>query len=343
MNPMTASLSILSTGLVTAAGLSAPAACAAIRAGASNPSQTRFMDSSGEWIMAHQVILDRPSRGYERLVQMVVMAITECLAKIPQSMWTNIPLLLCLAERSRPGRNHVLDEGIFEDIQRRLEVEFAPQSLIIPQGRVASNSALSQARQMIQSGSTSMVLIAATDSLLMWPTLNVYERSERLLTQENSNGFIPGEGAGAVLVASPGRGPSLTCTGIGFGSEPAHIDSDDPLLGRGMAMTISQALQEAACAIQDIDIRITDVSGEQYYFKEASLAVARLLRVRKESLDIWHASECIGETGAVAGLVGIAVAEAACRKAYAPGPRILWHAANDDGQRTAAIFEFRTN
>ena len=343
MNPMTVPLGILSTGLVTSAGLSAPAACAAIRAGAANPSQTRFMDSSGEWIMAHQVILDRPCRGNERLVQMVVMAIKECLAKLPQSMWTNIPFLLCLAEKSRPGRNHALDEYIFGDVQRRLEVEFAPQSLIIPQGRVASNNALSRAREMIRSGSTSLVLIAATDSLLMWPTLSVYERNERLLTQENSNGFIPGEGAGAVLVGSPDRGLSLTCTGIGFGSEPAHIESDDPLLGRGMAITISEALQEAACEIQEIDFRITDVSGEQYYFKEASLAVARLLRVRKEEFDIWHASECIGETGAVAGLVGIAVAEAACRKAYAPGRRILWHAANDDGQRTAAIFEFRAN
>ena len=54
-------LAIGRTGLVTSVGLSAPAACAAIRAKLTNPSETRFIDSHGEWIMAHQVPLDAPA------------------------------------------------------------------------------------------------------------------------------------------------------------------------------------------------------------------------------------------------------------------------------------------
>lgn len=53
-------IAIKSVGLVTSVGLSAPATCAAIRAKISNPTETRFMGSDGDWIMAHQV----PSRNH---------------------------------------------------------------------------------------------------------------------------------------------------------------------------------------------------------------------------------------------------------------------------------------
>jgi 3-oxoacyl-[acyl-carrier-protein] synthase-1 len=102
------------------------------------------------------------------------------------------------------------------------------------------------------------------------------------------------------------------------------------------------ALLEAGCGLHELDLRITDVSGEQYYFKEAALALGRVMRQRKEEFDIWHAAECTGEIGAAAGPVALALADAACHKAYAPGPNILFHASNDGGERTAAIFRYGT-
>src|SRR5579863_728629 len=206
---MRPSLVILSTGLVSSVGLSAPATCAAIRAGVANPSETRFINSAGEWIMAHQVVLDRPVWGRARLVRMAAMAITECLANVPRSDWSLIPLLLCVAERERPGRLAGLDTELFAEIQRELAVEFAPASSIIPHGRVSAHVALIHARTLLGNSSTSLVLIAATDSLLSWPTLSVYERNERLLTAENSNGFMPGEGAGALLLGTERAPPQL--------------------------------------------------------------------------------------------------------------------------------------
>jgi 3-oxoacyl-[acyl-carrier-protein] synthase-1 len=108
----------------------------------------------------------------------------------------------------------------------------------------------------------------------------------------------------------------------------------------GLAQAIRAALVDAGCNMHDVDFRLSDLSGEQYYFKEAALAVSRLLRVRKEEFDLWHPASIIGESGAVAGVAMIAVAEAACRKAYAPGPALLCHMSNDAGQRAAAIFQY---
>jgi 3-oxoacyl-[acyl-carrier-protein] synthase-1 len=127
---------------------------------------------------------------------------------------------------------------------------------------------------------------------------------------------------------------------VGFGTESATLDSGLPLRADGLVAAIRGALADAGCELHDIDLRITDLSGEQYYFKEASLALTRILRQRKEEFDIWHAAECTGEVGAAAGAIALAVAEAACRKAYAPGPAILLHASNDDGERMAAVLSY---
>jgi 3-oxoacyl-[acyl-carrier-protein] synthase-1 len=141
-------------------------------------------------------------------------------------------------------------------------------------------------------------------------------------------------------VSHPDGNSELRLTGIGFGVERAHIDSEEPLRADGLTAAIATALADSGCALHELDFRITDLSGEQYYFKEAALALTRILRQRKEEFDIWHPAECVGESGAAAGVVILAVAEAACRKGYAPGPNILVHLGNDAGDRAAAVLRF---
>ena len=335
-------IAIQRTGLVTSVGLSAPAACAAFRAKLTNPSETRFIDSGGEWIMAHQVPLDQPWRGLSKLAKMAAMAIEEALDGVPKKDWAELPLILCVAENERPGRQEGLNEQLFELIQAELGAHFSAQSAIVAHGRVAVAVALSQARGLMQGSKLPRVLVAATDSLLSWPTLSHYEQEDRLLTARNSNGFMPGEAAGALLLGQPsGQAGELLCTGIGFAREPAPIDSEEPLRAEGLSQAIKAALADAGCQMHDIDFRITDISGEQYYFKEASLALSRTLRVRKEEFDIWHPAECTGEVGAASGVTILSTAVAACAKQYTKGSRILVHMANDGGQRAALTLHYR--
>jgi 3-oxoacyl-[acyl-carrier-protein] synthase-1 len=333
-------LAISSTGLVTSVGLSAPAALAAIRAKLACPTETRFVDSSGEWITGHRVPLEKPWVGLTRLAKMAAMAIDECLNLVPRTSWADIPLLLCVAEPQRPGRLDGLDDKLFLQIEHELGVRFDSDSGVISRGRVGVALALARARELIHEHGSPRVLIAATDSLLSGPTLDAYERSHRLLTGANPNGFIAGEAGGALLVEVASGEPQLCCTGIGFGLERAHITSEEPLRAEGLTQAIMAALADSGRAPHDMDFRITDISGEQYYFKEAALAVARILRQRKEEFDLWHPAECVGETGAAAGVVICAVAEAACRNGYAPGANVLAHMVGDAGERAAAVLKF---
>lgn len=339
---MSTPVAVLCTGLVTPVGLSAGASCAAIRAKLTNPTPTRFIDSGGQWIVGHEVALQQPWRGLDKLARMACMAIEEAAAEIPRSEWEKLPLLLCVAEPERPGRMEGLEDRLFAAIEALVRVRFDLKSAVIPYGRVSVAVALSQARMLLQDEGIARVLIVATDSLLHWPTLSSYEAQDRLLTARNSNGFMPGEGAGAVLVGRPGPPSQLVCSGIGFAIEPAPIDSGQPLRAEGLTQAIGAALADAECEMHEMDYRITDLSGEQYYFKEASLALSRTLRQRKAEFDIWHPAECTGESGALAGATVVALANAACLKGFSKGPNILAHMANDAGRRAALAFEYRS-
>lgn len=336
-------IAIQNTGLVTSVGLTSATACAAIRTGISNAQETSFIGSEGEWIMGHSVPLERPCRGMSRLVKMATLVIRESLAEVPKDQWESIPLLLCVADSEQPGRLDELDNRLLIEVQRELKVEFAKESGVIPCGRVSVAMALQNARQLIYEVGMPLVLIAATDSLLTWSTLSVYEKNYRILGNGNSNGFIPGEGAAALLVARPKGTAQLRCMGIGINTENAHIDSEEPLRANGLTNAIKTALKDAGCEMHDLDFRITDVSGEQYYFKEATLALSRILRQRKEKFDIWHPAECIGETGAVAGVGMIVIANSASRNGYSIGSNILAHMASDPGQRAAIVLQWRND
>ncbi|GAB6907587.1 3-oxoacyl-(Acyl-carrier-protein) synthase [Desulfosarcina cetonica] len=326
-------------GMVSSVGLSAPAACAAVRCGLTNVSETRFMDGTGNWIMAAQVPLEEPWRGRTKLLKMAAGAIRECILDLKPTDLAHTALLLCVAERERPGRTAGIDNLLLAEVQEDLGVQFHSSSTLIAEGKVGGASAIQTAIDLLTRAGMRYCIVAGTDSYLTAGTLSGLEENQRLLTDSNSDGFIPGEAAAAVRLALKANAPTapVTITGIGFGSEKATIVSEEPLRADGMVAAIKSALAMAGCDMGALDFRICDLSGEQYGFKEAALALTRLLRVRKEEFDIWHPAECIGETGAAIVPVVLCVAAAALKKGYAKGNGILCHFANDASQRAAII------
>jgi 3-oxoacyl-[acyl-carrier-protein] synthase I len=336
-------IAITGTGMVTGVGLNAPASCAAIRCALDNFQETRFMDSGGEWVMGCAVPLEQPWRGKTKLLKMAAAAINECLANNKPFVPKDTPLFLCLSEHERKDRVIDDDNQFFLDLQTELGFEFHEKSRVIAMGHVAVAVALKHARELLQERTVKQVLIAATDSLLVAPTLAHYEKNERLLTSQNSNGFIPGE-AGAALVVEAVHAkpePQLICHGLGFGVEQAHVDSEEPLRADGLTAAIKGSLGDAGCGESILQFKITDISGEQYHFKESSLAFSRVDRTKREEFDIWHPADCIGEVGASIGAVMLAVLKSACEKDYSKGQHILAHLGNDDGKRSSLIIAWQ--
>jgi len=336
------SISVIASGMVTGIGLNAPATCAAMRVGISSFAETRFIDKSGEWIIGSCVPLEESWRGIAKLVKMLAPAIRECLESVKGGSTEDIPILLCLSEKSRPGRFSGLEDQVSQELLSELGCRFHKTSTIISQGRVGGVSAIRQAREMILKNNAPYCIVAGTDTFMVNAALSAYQEKDRLLTITNSNGFIPGEAGAAVLLAPyvQSNKPQLVINGIGFGNEKAHIDSEEPMKADGMVQAVKAALSESKQELGDLDYRITDVNGEQYGFKEASLVLTRLLRKRKEEFDIWHPADCIGEVGAAIVPCVLGVALTAARKGYAPGHGVLCHFGNDDGMRGALVLRY---
>jgi 3-oxoacyl-[acyl-carrier-protein] synthase-1 len=326
-------LAVRACGMTTAIGLTGPAACAALRARLDNFRETRFISRDGEWILGAEAPLAQPWRGLERLVQLVLGPLRECLAEA-HAPPAEIPLLLCLAERERPGRVDRLDEVLVARLAEALGHGFGRGSRVYAFGQVGGAVALRDARALVDAGARE-VLIAGVDCFLVADTLRLLDREDRLLTAANSNGFIAGEAGAAVLIGQGDRGPRLA--GLGFGAEAARIDTDLPQRAEGLVRAMRQALDEAGVAYNDIGFRIADLGGEQYYFREAALAQARLWRGKRDPEEVWTPSDGMGHTGAAFFPVALGLALTAARKGYAPGRLALVHSAHDDGRRAAAV------
>ncbi len=335
-------VAIVAAGMMTGVGLTWASSCAAIRCAIDNFQETRFMGAGGEWIVGSEVPLGQPYRGLAKLAKLAAGPLRECLEAVPGVSPERIPLFLCIAEQERPGRLNGLEDELLADVEAELGVKFDPErSGLIARGRVGGVHAVQHTRKLLHSGADapSHVLIAGVDSYLVGPTLTALAETDRLLSAANSDGFVPGEaGAAMLLTRSEYAGDaSLSCLGIGFGSEEATILSEDkPLRADGLAAAIRAALDEAGLTMGAVDYRLSDVNGEQYGFKEAALAMTRLLRDRKEEFDIWHPADCIGEVGAAALPCMIGVELAAVRKRYAPG-RLALHHLGADGVRRGAL------
>jgi 3-oxoacyl-[acyl-carrier-protein] synthase-1 len=328
--------------MITAVGFNALSSCAAIRGRINLFKETQFIDQRGEWIVAASVPLTPALRGREKLAHLAASSIKECLTVLGGISTDRIPLLLCVAEDGRPGRIPGLNGTLLSDVSRQLGVQFHTSSRVITNGRVGGVEAIREARQLIDRGNP-CCLIAGVDSYLVAATLSSLEQKDRLLTNTNLNGFIPGEAGAAVLVASvdQNRFPQLVCRGIGFGTENATVESEEPLRADGLAKAVRAAMDAAGCTFDDVDYRLTDVSGEQYGFKEATLAMTRIMKQVKPEFDIWHPSDCIGEIGAAIVPCLLGVAYAAATKGYAPGEGVLCHCGNDDGRRAAMLLKYQ--
>jgi 3-oxoacyl-[acyl-carrier-protein] synthase-1 len=228
-------------------------------------------------------------------------------------------------------------------VEEQLGLKFHPRlSGVIPQGHTSGFRAVQNARQLCRDGKAHACVICGVDSYINASSLLWLDQLWRLKTAENSDGVIPGEAAAAVLLEQQMTAQSIfkvKVIGLGFAHESAHILSEDPLLGLGLAEAVRTALAEAECQMHEIDFRLSDVTGESYGFKEQALILGRLMRVRREEFPLWHCADVIGDTGAAAGVCHLVRAAKAFAKGYAPGDRAAAFASNLSGERAAVILQ----
>lgn len=351
-------LSVVAAGMVTAVGNSWAASAAAMRAGVRNVVAGKLWDySAGDYLTVGRPHVRQWWEGRTMLAELVAPAIEECLAVADQMVRTpvaDIPIALVVPPRDRPYRWSDLDAEMTGDLAHKLGRGLAAGSALFPTGRSGVAAALEHAVSVIDSRQSQMCIVAGVESFLRESIADHYQLEEtRLLTQGNSNGFSLGEAGAAVLVTLPSwhQRPELVIDGIGRANDPSKAGGteEEPVKGDGLTKAIREALAGPGLRHNAVDLRISDANGEKWKFKEATFAAARMDRPRPAGmpqrrlgyLDHWHPSEFIGEVGAAIGPVMLGWALHAGMRRYLPGPRILFHAAEDNGDRSAIVAEYR--
>lgn len=337
-------LSVKASGLVTAIGFNSSTSLAALRAGISGVKEANLWDAeSGEYLPAAKVDLPQWWETTGKLAELVTPAIHECLVAAEPTPPEQIPFLLGVAALNRPHRFEGLDDQLLDKIEYRLGLQHHPASKIIPRGRVSAVVGILEAIRLIKDRQVPFCIVSGVDGFLRQNVVEAYIEQQRVMTPNNSNGFFPGE-AGAATLVGPNlekTGDVLQILGVGMARETATIESDQPFKAVGLTQAIREALSNAGLTIFDMAYRITDLNGEHYKFKEATIATARFENKPVERpFDIWHPIEYIGEIGAAIGPCTFAVALHAGQKGWAPGACALCHFSNDDGERAAVVVRF---
>jgi 3-oxoacyl-[acyl-carrier-protein] synthase-1 len=333
---------ILAASMVTGVGLDGPSSAAAIRVGLNRFVETPFHDSEGRPVVGSPVPeVTEGCAGIGRYLALVTPALRECLAADPAMIPSRTTLLLGMPEPTRPGRPSGLDTELLPSLEGQLGVRFhTPSSAALAHGRASGLTALARAREALQATAVDRCIVAGVDSYLNQRDLKYFEQERRLKTESNSDGFIPGEGAGAVVLARTEcqcPGPKVEVMGIGLAGESSTVSSEDPCRGRGLCEAIRNALKDAKMTMGEIKFRLADVTGERYGFQEVAHAFSQIVRQRIESFPLWHITDCTGEVGAAGSTCLLAVAWYALNKGYAPGHVVLVTASANGEQRAAAV------
>lgn len=336
-------LLVKAAGACCAVGYNLAAASCALRAGMDHFQESEFVDRASEPLKVARLPLG-DLWGPKRLAQIVRLAVTDCARTAGGIDPVHTALFLLAAEKGRPHTESGRYHEIFHAVEEECRARFHEASVIIPKGRAGIADALQHAHRVLAENRVRQVLLVGADSYLSAAVIEHYLGQERLLCSSNSDGFIPGEGAAALLLQlPPANAAGLHVLGLGAAQEQATPAGEVPNRAFGLTQAIRQACAQAGLNTGALDFRLTDLNGEQYFAKEMANACTRVMGDDPDAsgLPMLHLADGVGETGAAAPVLALAYLSRTMERDDGPGSTGLLHFGNDDGRRAALVAQYR--
>jgi 3-oxoacyl-[acyl-carrier-protein] synthase-1 len=202
-------------------------------------------------------------------------------------------------------------------------------------GHCAAFLALAEAATALSAEGVERALVVCVDSLSEAGRLADLDRAGAVRSARSPDGFTPGEGAVALLVALQAKvtgAPRAVVTVGAIAQEPVNDGVRMPS-GAGLAEALrsTSALPHAEAAKAWV---LCDLNGSTRRHYEWAVAQTRL---GWPGHRLVHPADCLGDVGAVSGGVHIALACEAFARGWAPAAAATAWTAADDGTRLAAI------
>jgi len=338
---------VAGVGMVTAVGANAEMTAAAVKAGVSAFQETDYFDKDFnkikmalvpneilEGCLDETLLQEGLNSKQARMLQLTKIALFEFKGAIPVDV--EIPLFIAGPESidsNDVGINQLFLECLVSQTNIKLD---KPSSRIISTGRAGGGSVLGLAFRYFENSQLDYVIVGGVDTFYDKPTLDYLDKTDRLLCERSTDGFIPGEGAGFLLLSRiKEEGNKAACVyEPGSGFEDGHMYSEEVYLGDGLSSACSMAINNADAG--EVKSIYSSLNGESHFAKEHGVAMTRNSRALAEKAPVLHPADCLGDLGAATGLIftGIIASNIQAGKSLTPA---LICCSSDKGQRSAVV------
>lgn len=339
---------IINTGARTALGLHAAASAAALRAAISgNAKYPYWVDQTGAPVtlaLDRELPPDLPCR--QRMLALARSALAEACRPLQELSWPQpVPLWLGFPE-PRPGfcvndahwvSHHLSGEPLIDSNNDSIKLALGGHSAVL--------TLLHQARQMMEQRHWLVCLVGGVDSYLQPDTLAWLDQHRQLAGPVSRSGFVPGEGAGFVLLMTAeaareaGLEPLARLVNSAIGQETKRIKTQDINLGEGLTQTVRETLAPLTPGQHPVHEIYCDINGERYRGEEWGFTCLKLAHYFTDPTGYCSPADCWGDTGAASGALFATLATQAAQRGYASGPRSLLWASSEAGPRAGVLLE----
>lgn len=342
---------IVGVGMVTSVGLGAEMTAASVRASISRMAESRLLDQRYKpFVLAEVPDTELPplkaglvsaelSARERRMLRMAAVALADCLANLPEAV-ESPPLFLALPEPGPAGESpsehflaHLAEQcGAAFDLER---------SESYRSGRVGGLTAIGRAAERMNGGGASLALAGGVDTYRDSALLAALDAEGRVASEVNPDGFIPGEGAGFLLLTSersasnPGLAPLASTSRVAMGFEEGHLYSEQPCSGNGLAEVVAR-LAAAEARGQPIQAVSASMNGESHWAREWGVAYIRNSDAFAGDHEMHHPADCFGDTGAASGPLQVGLTAIGLKNEYRRAPGLVY-CSSDRGERAGLI------
>jgi 3-oxoacyl-[acyl-carrier-protein] synthase-1 len=212
------------------------------------------------------------------------------------------------------------------------------KSRLFANGRASSLMAMEAALTTLAQDPQATIVVGGVDTFFDLRRIAELDAENRILGPKVMDGFIPGEGAGfLVLKGIPDAAGSCTeILGAASVTDPGHRYGSEPAKGEGLARALDKLRASAAGEPGQVGASWSGFNGEHFEAKLWGVARLRHSDFFAPDAVLQHPADCIGDSGAGAGAILGALADWSLRKNLREGPALVW-CASDHGECACAL------